>query len=69
MLTGEPRDGILQIVNFLGNVILEPIYFFVHSVFHNINSLIQLGIDYFLLFLKVTYHFAKVRDGLFHWKG
>ena len=65
MLIGEPRDGILQVVNFLGNVILEPIYPFVQSI----NSLIQLSIDCLMLFHKVTYHFAKVQDVLFHWRG
>ena len=40
MLIGEPKDGILQVVNFLGNFILEPIHPLVQSAFHSVNSMI-----------------------------
>ena len=39
---------------------MEPIYPFVHSAFHSINSPILLHIHYFLLFHKVTYHLAQL---------
>ena len=40
MLIGEPKDGILQVVIFLGNFTLEPIDSLVQSAFHNVNPLI-----------------------------
>ena len=62
-------DSILQVVNFLIKIALNPIYSLVQCAFYSINPLCQLYIDPFLLFHKVTYHLAQVQYGLFHRRG
>ena len=63
---GNPGDGILQIIYFLIEITLEPIYLFVQGAFHSINSLGQLHIDSLLLFHKLAYHLAQIYNSLFN---
>ena len=39
LLIGKPCDGVLHVVYFMGNIILEPIHFVVKSALHGINFL------------------------------
>ena len=39
LLIGKPCDGVLQVVYFRGNIILEPIHSAVKSALHSINFL------------------------------